>query len=751
MTLLLASTALVLVGSMAIGQLVLALCGSTAWSWAAPAVGLAVLVTTAMAVLHTPGHAITVSLVLAALTVGGLALLVRRPELRPPLSGILAALPVAVLALVPFLGAGRAGTLGVGFDNDMALHQAWAESFADPAYVSLLPDDYPVGPHAVAGMLARVLGGDLDLTFAGFTAALPILMAWAALGSLRASGLIRRAAVCTVVALPFMVAGYYGQGSFKELSVALFALGLLALLAQPPTTSVWRWVPVGVLLAGTLSAFSWPGLSWMVAIIGGWLIVSAALDVVRRGTARNALEVARDNLVPVLAAGGVTVLLLIPQIPRLARFAGGASDRFAGQGLGNLAGRIPVWPAFGVWDQPDYRLPAIDPFTVGLWTAFVLGLALFGVVFLLRRGRWLIPMTAVLFFVIWAVADHVQTPYVAAKAIVLLSPMLLLLAILPLVEDDAGGPARSALWRVGAPVVAAVLVLQVVQSSWHALRISRVGPTVLTNELLSLRDGLRGERVLWLGNDDFAPWALLSADLRPVVLGDIQVPTRPEKPWAYGQPIDFDTADPAIYDEVDWVLTPRDPAGSAPPAGLRLVRRTRTFDLYRRVGPVARRSVLPEGASAGAVLKCATPAGRALLRRGGVAATRAPSVAVPVNPIAPGARASVALPLTPGTWDLSMPYESQGALTVTALGRRFTVPGSLGRPGVRLPVGAIRVPRAQDVPVVIEAEKRTLTPKAAVAVPGALIATRRGTTRIVPLRRACGDYVDWFRAPSAAR
>ncbi len=747
----LVSTALVCVGAVLIGQLTLRLFGVPAWSWSSPAVGMAVMLLVSTPVLHVPGGPVTTALVLLALLVAGAVLAAREPAHRLPVTGLLAGIPVLLLALVPFLSSWRAGTLGVGFNNDMGAHLALADGFQFGSIDGLSgADDYPIGPHTLAAALAEGLGARVDFTFAGLSVAIPVLLGWTALGALRGTGLLRRAPLALVVGISFLVASYYAQGSFKELLQALFSLAVVLHLGRPLTASLWRWVPLGLLLAGSVSVYSWPGLVWPVGVIGAWLVVTLVIDVRERGSVRHAWTVARADVAPVLAASAVVVVALVPQIPRLARFLDTGAGRFDAQGLGNLVARLPVWLAFGTWDQPDYRLPAIDPFATGMWTAFVLGLALVGAVWCIRGRQWIVPLGTLIFLLIWAYTDRTEAPYVAAKALAILAPMLLLLAALPVMDADPPGLPSPRWWRILAPLLAVVLVAKVGVTSWHGLRIASVGPTAHLDELRELRPGLEGRKVLFLGNDDSVVFELAGVDVSTVVLGVQTQPTRPEKPWAYGLPLDFDSLPTERYNDYDWVVTPRDAAGSAPPEGLRLVRRTRTFDLYRRVGTVPRRDVLAEGAGSGALLRCATRAGRALLRRGGVAFVREPPVVVPVPAVAPGATATVTLPLSRGTWDLQLPYISPRPLAVRAAGRRFELPASADRPGVRLPAGAISVTRSGPVAVRVTATQNWLTPRAAVANPTEVIATRRGTGRLVPVREACGRYVDWYRTGAAS-
>lgn len=746
----LVSAALTCAGALLVGQLVLRLCGATTWSWSAPAVGLSVLMLASFTAIHMPGRTVTTALALLALLVAGIVSAVREPSQRPPLWGLLAALPVFALALVPFVSAWRSGTLGVGFNNDMASHLAWAEAIQDAAVakVNSIADDYPLGPHALVASLATGLGARVDVIFAGVTVAAPVLVAWTALGALRATSLVRSTALALVVGMPFFVAGYFGQGSFKEIHQALFALAVVLALTRPLPPTPLRWVPLGLLLAGSLSVYSIQGLVWPVSVVGAWLLIKLGIELRNRGSLRKAAGTARENVAPLLAGAGVTLVLLVPQMPRLWRFldatAGTNGTGIEDTSLGNLAGRIPVWPAFGIWDNPDYRLPAIDPFVTGMWTALVLGLVLLGAAWCVRRGQWIIPVAAATFFLLWVFADRTQSPYVAAKAIVILSPLLLLLAALPVVDVDRPGGRLPHWWRLAAPVLAVVLVAKVGQSSWHALRISPVGPTAHTDELRSLRAQLMGQTVLFLGNDDFVRWELAGVRVNGPVISFQTLPTRPEKPWEYGRTLDFDSLAPEIYNDYEWVITPRDAAGSSPHTGLKLTRSTRTFDLYQRVGRVPDRRVLAEGNDPAAILRCSTKEGRAVLRTGGRALVREPSMGVELQPFAPGSKSTGVLPLTPGTWDLAMPYGSPRPLEVQVGGRRFTMPAALDRPGPRLPLGTITVGRTEALAVKVTQRKNALTPRSHIAYPGGVIATRRGSQSLVSVRAACGRAVDWY-------
>jgi hypothetical protein len=745
MILILLSALITCIASLSLGQAALRICGASRWSWMAPPVGIAILMLLATPARYVPGRATTAALVIAVATVTSLVWCARRPEHRPPLIGLGMAAPVALLALVPFIATGRAGTLGVGFNNDMASHMAWVEAYMSQAVaqVTPLPAAYPLGPHAVVAALSTGLGSRVDLAFAGFTVALPLLSAWTALHALRRPIWWGQLLVATVVGMPYLVAGYYGEGAFKEVLQAQFVLAVALWLEHPvPAAGRWRWAPLALLVAGTVSVYSLAGLPWPVAFLGLWLVARAVVRIHHSGVRTVAAEF-RGHLLGVAVAIGVLLVVLVPTLPQIKNVL---ALNIAKSNLGNLVGPLSGWEAFGVWNNPDFRLGASPAFTGGMWTAFVLMLVIYGVVWSLRQGRWMLPAAAGASSLIWVVSAHTQSPYVAAKALVIVSPLLLVLAALPLAER----PQRlSVEWWVIAPILALVLLARVSGSDLQALRIGAVGPTNHLVELRTLRGELHGEPTLFLGNDDFIRWELAGVPVTAPVIGAQLLPIPPQKGWSYGMALDIDSVDAATINASDWIITTRDAAQSALPAQLHLVRTTADFALWRRTGVVAPRQILNEGPNPGATLDCRTSAGRALIRDGGKATVRRPPVSFPIGGIAPGGTITVRLSLSPGAWELETPYLSSRPVTVSGQGgvlRRL--PANLDRPGPRWPIGRVVVPSSGSVTLTLHANAERLIPARDGANMVAIVATPVGTERVVPLRAACGRYVDWYTTPA---
>ncbi|MFL5844096.1 MAG: hypothetical protein ACJ762_05320 [Solirubrobacteraceae bacterium] len=715
----------------------------------------------AVPALHVPGRSVTCGVVILLATAAGIASLATAPASRPPLSAVLAPAGVLLLALVPFIAAGHGGILGVSFNNDMAGHLSTAEAFGSQAATDALTlnDFYPIGPHALVAAMSHTLGFSTESAFTGVSIAAVLLLAWSALAVLRGLGALASLTVATVAGMPFLVAGYYGQGAFKETlmaALAVAALGELGIVSGrwgAPVERrelILRWVPMGLILGGVMSVYSLSGVAWPGALLAGAAAVALARRIASSGL-RSVPRALRPEVPGLAVAGGILFVVLVPQLARIDRFYGWITneggDGFTRESLGNLAGRLPLNESLGIWGSPDLRFASPDLLGNELWAGFVLLLVGIGLVWSLARGDWLLPIAALVALVLWIYADSTESPYVSAKTLVILSPFLLLLAVRPMAERGASSAPAWPWWRVAAPVLALVLVVKVVGSSLDALRFSHVGATAHLAELRDLRDRVGTDPTLFLGNDDFIGWEMAPAHVSAPVAGIAtgNPPLRAEKAWEYGNPLDFDSVTAATLNAYRWVIIPSGSDGSSVPDGLKAVQHTRDYTLYERVGEVADRTILAEGPAASAGFDCTSPEGRALVRRGGTAAVRTPSISVAVPALGPGSSATVDLPLAPGTWKLDAPYTSDLSIEVTGSGIDTTLVPNLDRPGTRWPIGEVTVPESGTAQLTFRTADTWLSPSTSGAAINAVIATPPDPVSVVPIRRACGKPVDWLQ------
>jgi hypothetical protein len=778
MVAILLSAAVTCVASLFIGQAALRLCGAREWNWIAPAVGISIVMLIATPAQAIPGRTATVAAIVA---VAAIVWCLADARHRPPLTGTTAVVPAVLLCVIPFVAVGHGGILGVSMDNDLGAHFLFVETYLSEAAENLHPalvSLYPLGPHATVALISKGLGIRVDNAFVGLILALPILNGWTAVALVRRAGWLKQAAVATVIGVPFLVVAYYAEGSFKEVAQSGLVLATLLILAgYGPRLGRGKWVPFGLLVGGTVCVYSVTGLVWPAVFGGIWLVGLFAQLVLsdRRGGIVDSVRAALPRAVaavraelPALGLGLAAVVLpLLPQAARIHRFIvanSGSGGIIVPRGsLGNLVAPLPGWEGFGVWGNGDFRLPALNSFVAGMWTAFVFALVLFGAWWLWKRGRWMLVAAAAASMVIWRLSMHSQSQYTVAKALVIASPLLMILALLPLIEQlpdryprsfpplFRSVPRQPFSWALAA-LLAALLVYAVGASDVRALRVSPVGPTAHADELRELRPLLHEKPTLFLGDDDFIHWELSPVPVKAAVFGaSPEVPIREEKHWANGMALDFDTVDAGTLDEFDYVITTRDAAGSQPPPQMHLVKATRDFELWHRVGKVQERSVLPEEGESGKVLECDTPEGKEVLAGGGVAAIRGAPAVVEAPGLAPGESATVSLPLGPGRWVLESDYLSRLPVDVTGPGLETTLPANLDRIGPRYPIGTIQVEGSGETEITFHVGKELLAPDVQVTGLGQVTATPVAPERVVPIHQACGKYVDWYRSATSAR
>ena len=178
--------------------------------------------------------------------------------------------------------------------------------------------------------------------------------------------------------------------------------------------------------------------------------------------------------------------------------------------------------------------------------------------------------------------------------------------------------------------------------------------------------------VLFLGRDDYYAWKLRDVTAgSPTYITPIPIDLAPSKAWDYPQQFDIDSIAAPAIDRFTYVIVPRTSFQSERPANFRHVMDTRLFSLWRRTGPTVPRNAAPgEVGAPGAILDCATPAGRALVAGGGVARVLPTPVlnAGPPAPITPGHAVTVPFHLPAGRWRLSMPYVGPQAVSVSLPG-----------------------------------------------------------------------------------
>jgi hypothetical protein len=109
-----------------------------------------------------------------------------------------------------------------------------------------------------------------------------------------------------------------------------------------------------------------------------------------------------------------------------------------------------------------------------------------------------------------------------------------------------------------------------------------------------------------------------------------------------------------------------------------------------------------------------------------------------------GGSESVTLTLPPGDWELSLPFTSHQAVTVWGGGLDVQLPPNLDRPGEIWPIGDVHSTGAPITLTFRVANPGLIASGSHYFAPQPLIAVPPVPDVRVPLRQACGRYVDWY-------
>jgi hypothetical protein len=603
--------------------------------------------------------------------------------------------------------------------------------------------------------------------FTGLMMAVSVLAALTSFAALRDLRPGWRVAGAVVVALPYMVASYFAEGSYKEPALALMILTVAISLSLLRSPAGWRagFVP-GLAAVAAVLIFGLPGLVWPLGIAGVWL---AAELILRRREWRAWL---RSILPALLGAAGVLALGLLADIGRLSK-AEWTGTSFAIQGAetaagGNFSGRISPLRVLGGWPSPNFITHPDNEVAVAIATAIAVLAAVYGVVWWVRRRELAIPAAVLASLLIYAYATARVAGYFSAKGLVVAAPLVTLLAVRA-AFSGLPGPARprGLVLNSGPSVARATLgVAFVAVAAWSsllALRNGDVSERAHADELRSLRGSLDDEPTIFLGRDDYYLWELrglgvVSVNPYPYTMGPHLRPGRSSSA------ADFDALTSSGLDRFRYAVTIRGPYASRPPANWRLVRSTESFDLWERQGPTPARETLDYGQDPGLVLDCATRAGRRISSAPGIAAVRpAPVIgravgwrllrgsAAPYNPqlqqVAIGSRVAVeqGIRLPPGRWDLSLQYQSPVGLHLRAGELHADLPPVTEPLSQYWSAGRLSG-EGRAVKITVRGDGARFGAVRRTVLLGAVVATRAGWPETaIPLRDACGRYVDWFR------
>ncbi|MEA2155992.1 MAG: hypothetical protein QOE11_2132 [Solirubrobacteraceae bacterium] len=592
-----------------------------------------------------------VGLLAAAGLIAGFA---RLRALRPDPWMSLAAIGVYLVFAAPILVSGAPSIAGYLALPDTGHQLALAQLYADrgPDWQSLhqgstyegvapyILGHYPVGAQALLGVTAPLGVVDLAWLYQPVLSFMALALCLA-LGALVGPLLRRRwqtAVVAFGAAQPALVVGFALQGSIKEMAtVAVLgcavALAAAAIRERRPARSL---VALAITAAAALSTLGPAGLAFLVvpavAVLAIWgLRIARERSLRELGSLLLAAALAAVLSLPVLSSLGAQIAVNGATLDA-GGLAGPATD------LGNLAAPLELQQALGVWLNGDYRY-ATNQRTlatlqdIALWT--VGALALLGLAWAIRRRAWG-PLLLAGLAVPSVYLLHRGASYADAKVLMIVSPAILLLALLGATCLWTGW------WRPLSLVATAALLAAVGGSAALAYHDVSLAPHDRYEEMLSLEHRLAGRGPVLLNEyDEFAKYFLSAVPAFNDPESDHLYRRRPYHPNAERDPrrrpsvktpVDMDDLQLAYVERFPYIILRRSPTSSRPPANFRRISIGTYYELWRRTATPRVEAHAPLGRTvrdpAGTVTERTARALAAQARRRGAAIAYVPRSAL---------------------------------------------------------------------------------------------------------------------------
>jgi hypothetical protein len=493
--------------------------------------------------------------------------------------------PVILSGQATFLGFGRLDDTStwLGITDWVMSHGRDLSGLAPSTYEYVLKNyvgtGYPVGSFLPVGIGHVLVHQDVAWLFQptiSYMGAMLGLSLYALVEPLLRSPL-RRGIVAAVGSQGALLIGYAWWGSIKEVAAACL-LALAAAFAAPLMRG-WAGVrgllPLGVVMAAFGGVYSAGGIVWLLPVL-----LPAAVALVYRYR-HSLVKVVVRFRVAALIALVVAAVLLLPAISTLSSFLGPAGTQFSTTtDLGILSKPLSALQGFGIWPAGDLRSSTVNGTATDLFVALTVLAALVAVGMAWKRRGWELLLYALVSLVSGGVIFLTAGPWIAAKALAIVSPAT------PFCALAAAAIVYERGRRLEAIVVATVVAGGVLWSNvlqYHAVslaprdqlvelqhiggEIKGEGPTLLTSP-----DHYAGRHFLRAGD----PESVSDLHRRQIVLrsGGASSPV--------GTTQDLDAISLASLLVYRSIVVRTSPVASRPPAPYQLVWRGRFYELWQR-------------------------------------------------------------------------------------------------------------------------------------------------------------------------
>jgi hypothetical protein len=533
-----------------------------------------------------------------------------------------------VLALAPVLFSGRPSFSSYGVLTDSAFHMLGADFLIrhgqDFSHLDLRNSSgqylnayyntsYPSGADTFFGGSAFLTHVPLIWAFQPFNAfmlALATGPAWVLVRRIGLAGWLAALATLTVV-LPALVYGYELIASVKEISALGMILALGALVVLHP-----RWLRGPPLGAAPFALVAAAGVSALGVAFGAWvftaLVVLVAIAI--RDTASGdsasgdsatgdiaARDIAADRSSVRGALLLVAVGLLIAFIAALGTWLDLSGSLQVAKNIastanpGNLQRPLRSIQILGTWLVSSYKhVPVGSHLTLSYLLALLaLVAAVLGAVHIIRIRQYALAAWIALTLAVWLGLTAYGTTWANGKALMLTSPVVILLAWsgVAALRAFASSPAPTARSRPisspaprpaarwAAALLALALVGGVAASDAMQYHGSNLAPSARYEELAKLNSRFAGRGpALFTDYDEYSLYVLRDLDVGgPGFMYPPGAVAQTE-----GQTTNLDLIPPAALRAYPLIVTRRDPAAARPPAAYRLLWQGTYYQVWGR-------------------------------------------------------------------------------------------------------------------------------------------------------------------------
>ena len=389
---------------------------------------------------------------------------------------------------------------------------------------------------------------------------------WAALGAL-------------CVTMPALVYGYELVGSIKEV-VAL----PMVLAMGVPVVCHRRWLQGGPAGAIPFALVAAGGISALGAGFGAWVLAAVAiLAAILFGE----LLARRQGVKPALLLAAVAAIVgLIFAWPTWIDLSGSlkvAESIASTSNPGPLRVPLRTVQVFGTWLRGSYKqLPVDGHLTITyVLIAVTLLACVLGAVHILRSRLYALAGWLAATLAVWLAITAYATTWVSAKALMLTSPVLMLIAwggVAALLQASAPRPAL----RPAAALLALALAGGVFASDAMQYHGSNLAPTMRFEEMASLNARFAGRGpTLFTDFDEYSLYELRDLDVGgPDFIAPPSALAGTEGGYRY--PVVLDRLSPADLRAYPLIVTRRDPTANRPPSAYSVIWRGTYYEVWSR-------------------------------------------------------------------------------------------------------------------------------------------------------------------------